>query len=77
MTSLVATRPDRPLTVPGRAETNTLLIRWRDQHDRTARGELIDRYMPLARRLAGRYAGQEPMEDLAHVAAVGLLGAIE
>jgi RNA polymerase sigma-B factor len=43
-----------------------------------AREELVERFMPLARRLAGRYGGpQEPLEDLVQVAAVGLLAAID
>jgi RNA polymerase sigma-B factor len=43
-----------------------------------ARDALVDRYMPLVRSLAGRYAGRgEPQEDLVQVGSIGLLLAIE
>jgi len=43
-----------------------------------AREQLIERYLPLARRLAGRYQrAEEPLEDLTQVAAVGLIKAID
>jgi RNA polymerase sigma-B factor len=55
-----------------------LLRRWHDDADRTAREALVDRFMPLARRLAYRYhSPHEPIDDLVQVAAVGLLGAID
>jgi RNA polymerase sigma-B factor len=57
-------------------ETDALVIRWRADGDEHARDVLVERFMPLARRLAGRYRGQEPLEDLVQVAAVGLLCAI-
>jgi RNA polymerase sigma-B factor len=39
---------------------------------------LVERYMPLARRLAARYAGiSEPFDDLLQVASLGLLNAID
>jgi len=42
------------------------------------REELVGRFMPLARRLASRYAGgAEPFDDLVQVASVGLVKAIE
>jgi RNA polymerase sigma-B factor len=60
------------------AETNALIERWRTDHDERAREELFERFLPLARRLAARYTNpHEPMEDLAQVASVGLLGAID
>src|SRR5919198_217448 len=44
----------------------------------TVREELVDRFMPLARRLAARYAGgAEPFDDLVQVASVGLVKAID
>jgi RNA polymerase sigma-B factor len=47
----------------------------RDQH---AREELVKLYMPMARRMAGRYAGVvEPYDDLVQVASLGLLNAID
>jgi RNA polymerase sigma-B factor len=46
--------------------------------DETARDELVERYMPLVRSLAGRYAGRgESHEDLVQVGAIGLLLSIE
>jgi RNA polymerase sigma-B factor len=46
--------------------------------DSDAREELVHRYLPLARRLARRYAhGREPFEDLSQVAGVGLVKAID
>jgi RNA polymerase sigma-B factor len=42
------------------------------------REELVERFMPLARRLAARYAGgAEPYDDLVQVASVGLVKAID
>jgi RNA polymerase sigma-B factor len=59
-------------------DTNVLVARWRDHQDEEAREELFERFLPLARRLASRYTNpHEPMEDLAQVAYVGLLGAID
>jgi RNA polymerase sigma-B factor len=44
----------------------------------TEREALVDRYLPLARRLARRFSGgAEPLEDLEQVAAIGLLKAID
>jgi RNA polymerase sigma-B factor len=66
---------------PRRAEnmsTSALALHWHERGDRWARDALFDRFLPLARRLARRYAsGNEPFEDLAQVASVGLLGAID
>jgi RNA polymerase sigma-B factor len=46
--------------------------------DPHARDELVERYLPLARSLARRYAhGREPLEDLSQVAGVGLVKAID
>jgi RNA polymerase sigma-B factor len=69
----------RPGPGPERTlETNTLALRWQERHDEAAREALLERFLPLARRLAGRYANpHEPLEDLVQVATVGLLGAID
>lgn len=53
-----------------------------DIHSREAdpavRDELVDRFMPFARKLALRYIhSREPLDDLVQVACVGLLNAIE
>ncbi len=43
-----------------------------------AREELVERYLPLARRLARRYQrSEEPLEDLMQVASLGLLKAVD
>jgi RNA polymerase sigma-B factor len=48
------------------------------QRDQRARTELVELYMPLARRMASRYAGvSEPYDDLLQVASLGLLNAID
>lgn len=67
-----------PTRARGQADTDALAVRWREHGERAARQELFDRYLPMARRLAVRYANRhEPVEDLVQVAAVGLLGAID
>ena len=66
--------PSRPQTS---VDTNILVSRWREHGDQAARDELFERFLPLARKLAGRYASpHEPVEDLVQVASIGLLGAI-
>ncbi|HVW48707.1 MAG TPA: SigB/SigF/SigG family RNA polymerase sigma factor [Solirubrobacterales bacterium] len=46
--------------------------------DQAARAELVELYMPLARRMASRYAGvSEPYDDLLQVAGLGLLNAVD
>jgi RNA polymerase sigma-B factor len=53
--------------------------RWQRDKDPRARECLVERYLPLARKLAGRYRGQagEPFDDLLQVASLGLLNAID
>ena len=50
---------------------------WQQGRDPRARDELVSRFLPLARKLARRYVGREPFDDLLQVASVGLLKAIE
>jgi RNA polymerase sigma-B factor len=46
--------------------------------DQVARAQLVELYMPLARRMASRYSGvSEPYDDLLQVASLGLLNAID
>jgi RNA polymerase sigma-B factor len=55
-----------------------LLRRYHHQGDTRARDQLAEEMLPLARALAGRYAGRgEPMDDLIQVACVGIMKAIE
>jgi RNA polymerase sigma-B factor len=57
--------------------TQVLALRWRECGDRGARDALIDRFQPLARRLARRYlTSAEPFDDLVQVASVGLVAAV-
>src|SRR5437763_1954160 len=59
-------------------ESNELFERWRSHGDREARDELIARFLPLARKLARRYAqSSEPYDDLVQVASLGLVKAVE
>ncbi len=58
--------------------SDELFNRWRARRDRRARDELIERFLPLARKLARRYAGSnEPYDDLVQVASLGLVKAVE
>jgi RNA polymerase sigma-B factor len=55
-----------------------LLIRYHDFGDLAARGELVERFLPLARDLALRYTyTDEPFDDLFQVASLGLIKAID
>jgi RNA polymerase sigma-B factor len=55
-----------------------LFARYRGRDDPAARDELVERFLPLATRLAQRYhRGAEPLDDLVQVASVGLLKAID
>jgi RNA polymerase sigma-B factor len=55
-----------------------LFLRLKEQDDRHAREELVERFMGLARQVAVRYRRQsEPLEDVMQVAALGLLKAID
>jgi len=69
----------RPATPDVRQlEDERLLRRYHREADLGAREELVVRFMPLARQLAGRYRNSgEPLDDLAQVACVGLLKAID
>jgi RNA polymerase sigma-B factor len=59
-------------------ETAELFERWQVHGDKRAREALVERFMPVARKLAWRYRGaREPLEDLVQVASVGLLNAID
>ncbi|MEA2213083.1 MAG: polymerase sigma-B factor [Solirubrobacteraceae bacterium] len=61
-----------------RHEVELLFDRWQKDGDRSARDELVERFLPLARKLARRYSGaREPFEDLLQVASLGLVKAVD
>ena len=61
-----------------RAESRELFARWQQDRDQAARDQLVERFLPLARKLARRYTGaHEPFEDLLQVASYGLLKALD
>lgn len=60
------------------AEDEELFCRWQQGRDERARELLVERYLPLARRLASRYKQSSiPREDLIQVASLGLVKAID
>ncbi|MEA2145927.1 MAG: polymerase sigma-B factor, partial [Solirubrobacteraceae bacterium] len=65
-------------SAPRGISSTKLFDRWRRFEDRPARDELIERFLPLARKLARRYASSsEPYDDLVQVASLGLVKAVE
>lgn len=61
-----------------RISERELWRRFNEHRDQDARAELVELYMPLARRMASRYAGvSEPYDDLLQVASLGLLNAVD
>ncbi len=60
-----------------RAEEQRLFARWQEHGDQQARQELVERFMPLVHKLARRYSGREPLDDLVQVASLGLLKAMD
>jgi RNA polymerase sigma-B factor len=75
--STTATHPSSEVAL-GVISTQELFRRWHDLHDRRARDELVQRFLPLARKLARRYNGaREPFDDLVQVASLGLVKAVD
>ncbi|MCP9488648.1 MAG: SigB/SigF/SigG family RNA polymerase sigma factor [Solirubrobacteraceae bacterium MAG38_C4-C5] len=73
MSSALATSASRD-----RDEERALFERWQRGREPAARAALVERYLPLARRLARRYAqGDEPLDDLVQVASLGLVKAVD
>jgi RNA polymerase sigma-B factor len=60
------------------ADERTLLVRYARSRDPKILDQLVETFMPLARRLAARYRGDwEPVEDLEQVASLGLVKALD
>jgi RNA polymerase sigma-B factor len=60
------------------ADSTELFRRWQRDGDHRARAELVERFGPLARKLARRYQGaREPLDDLVQVANLGLVKALD
>lgn len=80
MTSSVES-PERELATPSAVRTHDdreLLHRYHDLGELSARDELVERFLPLARQLARRYhRGSEPLDDLIQVASIGLVKAVD
>jgi RNA polymerase sigma-B factor len=61
-----------------RREEDCLFERYQHDGDPDARQELVERYLPLARRLARRYDRTgEPLDDLVQVASLALIKAVD
>lgn len=60
------------------ADERILLRRYAEDGSPAVQEELVERFMPLARKLARRYAGgAEPLDDLLQVASMGLVKALD
>jgi RNA polymerase sigma-B factor len=74
----VRRRPVRHHGLDAHWDEVQLFIRYREHGDREARDALVERYLPLARELARRFRDTgEPLDDLAQVAALALIKAID
>jgi RNA polymerase sigma-B factor len=71
-------RSDLSRPLAQRREERCLFLRSQRDGDPVARAELVERFLPLARKLARRYEqASEPLEDLVQVASLALLKAID
>ncbi len=70
-------RPIR-LTTASRLTDSELLATYHARRERSARDELVERFLPFARKMALRYNyTHEPLDDLVQVACLGLLKALD
>src|SRR4051794_29431380 len=71
--------PPTPSSVPSTLpSSDELFDRWHVRGDQRARDQLIERFLPLARKLAARYMRSgEPYDDLVQVASLGLVKAVD
>jgi RNA polymerase sigma-B factor len=70
--------PDKSRSSFERVDDLVLFRQWHGDRDRGAREELVQRHLPLARKLAARYArANEPFDDLFQVASLALVKAID
>ena len=66
------------LTQSGPEREQALLVQYHRHGDIAARGELVERLLPLVRHIARRYANRsEPLDDLVQVGCIGLIKAID
>jgi RNA polymerase sigma-B factor len=73
-----STTPHRMTLLPLAHDDDALLAAFAETRDAQLRALLAERYLPLARSIARRYArGSEPLEDLVQVASLGLLKALD
>ncbi len=74
----VTRSPAKVAGVGSNTDAAILFVRWQKHGDQRAREELVERFLPLARKLARRYGGaREPFDDLMQVASLGLVKAID
>ena len=72
------TVPHFPSSSTDRAYERELFERFQLDGDLAARAELVERFLPLARKLARRYErASEPLDDLVQVASLALVKAID
>jgi RNA polymerase sigma-B factor len=73
-----AANHEPPAPTDALASERELWRRFAERHDPATREELVKRYLPFAKSLAGRYrGGSESFDDLLQVASLGLVNAID